>query len=105
MNLLEMENTSTYFLHCDTAAIQYYGVLEIWKELEVTNLLNSDSEPENPYDGHVVVVIGKGKKMDYLPRSQKRTISKISHAGHDAHAQSLCTQKPYMNKKICLRVK
>ena len=71
MNLLEMENTSTYFLHCDSAAIQYYGVLEIWKELEITNLLNSDSEPENPCNEHVVVVVGKGKKNELSAQKSK----------------------------------
>ncbi|MDG1823618.1 MAG: hypothetical protein P8H45_01825 [Flavobacteriaceae bacterium] len=86
-------------MHCDSAAIQYYGVLEIWKELEITILLYSDSEAENRYDEHEVVVVDKGKKMDYLPKSPNQTISKISHAGHDAHALSLYAQKPYMYKK------
>ena len=46
-----MEQTSTYFLHCYIAGLQYYEVLEFWKNLEIGQTLELISEPNNRYVG------------------------------------------------------
>ena len=30
-----MQQESTYFLHCYIAGLQYYEVLEVWKDLKI----------------------------------------------------------------------
>lgn len=104
-----MEKQSTYFFHCYIAGLQYYEVLEVWKQLEIGQTLDLIPEPDNRYDKHAVVVAFEGKKLGYLPRSQNRVISKILQAGHDAYEariQSLYTQNPmYERIEICLYVK
>ena len=98
-----------YFLHCYIAGLQYYEVLEVWKELEIGQLLELIPEPNNRYDEHAVIVAFEGKKLGYLPRSQNENVSKILQAGYDAYEariQSLYTQNPmYERIEICLRVK
>ena len=104
-----MTQSSTYFLHCYIAGLQYYEVLEVWKKLEIGQALELLPEPENRFDKHAVVVAFEGKKLGYLPRSQNRAVSKILQAGHDAYEariQSLYAQNPmYERVEICLNVK
>lgn len=104
-----MEQTSTYFLHCYIAGLQYYEVLEVWKNLEIGQTLELIPEPNNRYDEHAVIVAFDGKKLGYLPRSQNKVVSKILQAGHniyEARVQSLYSQNPmYERIEICLRVK
>jgi len=104
-----MEQTSTYFLHCYIAGLQYYEALEVWKKLEIGHTLELIPEPDNRYDEHAVIVAFEGKKLGYLPRSQNRAVSKILQAGHDAYKariQSLYSQNPmYERIEICLFVK
>jgi hypothetical protein len=42
-----MIKTSAYLLHCFIAGLQYYDVLEIWKELKIGEGLKLIPEPEN----------------------------------------------------------
>lgn len=104
-----MEQTSTYFLHCNIAGLQYYEVLEVWKNLEIGQTLELIPEPNNRYDEHAVIVAFDGKKLGYLPRSQNKVVSKILQAGHniyEARVQRLYSQNPmYERIEICLRVK
>ena len=104
-----MQHSSTYYLHCYIAGLQYYEVLEVWKELEIGNTLDLTPEPDNRYDKHAIIVSYKGKKLGYLPRSQNRDVSKILQAGYDAYEariQSLYSQNPmYERIEICLHVK
>ena len=104
-----MDTSSTYYLHCYIAGLQYYEVLEVWKKLEIGQTLDLTPEPDNRYDKHAVVVSFDGKKLGYLPRSQNKAVSQILQAGHDAyeaHIQSLYTQNPmYERIEICLKVK
>ena len=80
-----MQQESTYFLHCYIAGLQYYEVLEVWKDLKIGDALDLIPEPDNRYDKHAVVVAFGDHKLGYLPRSQNRTVSKILRAGHDAY--------------------
>lgn len=104
-----MQQESTYFLHCYIAGLQYYEVLEVWKDLKIGDALDLIPEPDNRYDKHAVVVAFGDHKLGYLPRSQNRAVSKILRAGHDAyHAriQSLYSDNPiYERIEICLNVK
>ena len=104
-----MKKHPTYFLHCYIAGLQYYEVLEVWKKLEIGQLLELIPEPENRYDTHAVIVAFKGKKLGYLPKSQNQAVSKILLAGHDAYearVQSIYTHNPmYERIEICLKVK
>lgn len=104
-----MEKTSTYFLHCYIAGLQYYEVLEVWKKLEIGQPLELIPEPDNRYDEHAVIVAFGDKKLGYLPRSQNKAISLLLQAGHDAYEariQSLYSHNPmYERIEICLRVK
>ena len=101
--------TTTYLLHCFIAGLQYYDVLEIWKELKIGELLELIPEPENRYDKHAVMVTCKGKQLGYLPRSENRHIAKILNAGlnpYEARIQSLYQDNPiYERIEICLKVK
>ena len=72
-----MKNNATYFLHCYIAGLQYYEVLEVWKQLEIGQHLELIPEPNNRYDEHAVVVVFDGKKLGYLPRSQNKTVSQL----------------------------
>ena len=100
---------STYFLHCYIAGLQYYEVLEVWKKLEIGQIVQLIPEPLNRYDEHAVIVAFNDKKLGYLPRSQNKVVSQILQAGHDAYEariQSLYTQNPmYERIEICLKVK
>ena len=100
---------STYFLHCYIAGLQYYEVLEVWKKLEIGQLVDLVPEPDNRYDENAVIVSYKGKKLGYLPRSQNKAVSTLLRAGHDVYSariQSLYSQNPmYERIEICLRVK
>ncbi len=104
-----MKQQSTYFLHCYIAGLQYYEVLEVWKKLEIGQIVQLIPEPQNRYDEYAVIVAFKGKKLGYLPRSQNKAVSQILLAGHDAYearVQSLYTQNPmYERIEICLKVK
>ena len=44
-----MKTKATYYLHCYTAGLQYYQVLEVWKELETGNTLDLIPQPYNRY--------------------------------------------------------
>ena len=100
---------STYFLHCYIAGLQYYEVLEVWKKLEIGQLVDLVPEPDNRYDENAVIVSYKGKKLGYLPRSQNKAVSTLLRAGHDVYSariQSLYSQNPmYERIEICLSVK
>jgi len=104
-----MKQQSTYFLHCYIAGLQYYEVLEVWKKLEIGQIVQLIPEPQNRYDEHAVIVAFDDKKLGYLPRSQNKAVSQILQAGHDAYEariQSLYTHNPmYERIEICLRVK
>lgn len=109
LNTKNMTKTTTYLLHCFIAGLQYYDVLEIWKELKIGELLELIPEPENRYDKHAVMVTYKGKQLGYLPRSENRHIAKILNAGlnpYEARIQSLYQDNPmYERVEICLKVK
>ena len=62
-----MQHSSTYYLHCYIAGLQYYEVLEVWKELEIGNTLDLTPEPDNRYDKHAIIVSYKGKNWDTSP--------------------------------------
>ena len=100
---------NTYFLHCYIAGLQYYEVLEVWKDLEIGQRLELIPEPDNRYDKHAVIVAFGDKKLGYLPRSENRAVSKILLDGYDAYEariQSLYNQNPMFERiEICLRVK
>ena len=68
---------STYFLHCYIADLQYYEILEVWKKLEIGQLLELIAEPDNRYDKNAVIVSFKGKNLGYLPRSKNQAVSAI----------------------------
>jgi len=98
-----MKTNTTYLLHCFIAGLQYYDVLQIWKELQIGELLELIPEPDNRYDKHAVMVAYKGKQLGYLPRSQNRHIAKILNAGlnpHEARIQSLYQESP-KNQSRC----
>ena len=98
-----MSSRSTYFLHCFIAGLQYYEVLEVWKQLKIGQELDLYPEPDNRYDEHAVIVSFDGKKLGYLPRSQNRVVSKILQAGHDvyeARIQSLYMENPMNDANI-----
>lgn len=101
--------TTTYLLHCYIAGLQYYDVLEIWKDLQIGDFVNLIPEPDNQYDEHAVKVFYKDKQLGYLPRSQNKHVAKILNAGHDAYdarIQSLYQDNPmYERVEICLKVK
>ena len=75
-----MQQSSTYYLHCYIAGLQYYEVLEVWKKLEIGQSLKLIPEPDNRYDEHAVIVAFQDKKLGYLPRSQNKTVSTILQA-------------------------
>lgn len=104
-----MQNTSTYVLHCYIAGLQYYEVLEVWKQLQIGDLLTLIPEPDNRYDENAVIVAYGTKKLGYLPRSQNKAIAKVLQAGHDAYQariQSLYSDNPlYERVEISLHVK
>ncbi len=108
-NSIIMQHSSTYYLHCYIAGLQYYEVLEVWKKLEIGQSLKLIPEPDNRYDEHAFVVAFQDKKLGYLPRSQNKTVSTILQAVHDAYearTQSLYSQNPiYERIEICVRVK
>ena len=60
-NLIIMQQSSTYYLHCYNAGLQYYEVLEVWKKLAIGQTLELIPEPTNRYDEHAVIVAFKGK--------------------------------------------
>jgi hypothetical protein len=100
---------SNYLLHCYIAGLQYYEVLEVWKDLQIGQFVQLIPEPENPHDPNAVGVAYGLHKLGYLPRSQNKAVSKILPAGHDAYEariQSLYSQNP-MDKRIeiCLKMK
>ena len=47
--------TTTYLLRFFIAGLQYYDVLEIWKELKIGEVLELIPEPENRFDKHAVL--------------------------------------------------
>lgn len=55
-NLIIMQQSSTYYLHCYIAGLQYYEVLEVWKKLEIGQSLQLIPEPDNRYDENAVIV-------------------------------------------------
>ena len=42
-----MQQSSTYYLHCYNAGLQYYEVLEVWKKLAIGQTLELIPEPTN----------------------------------------------------------
>lgn len=76
-----VKTKTTYSLHCFIAGLQYYDVLEIWKELKIGDIVDLLPEPENHFDDHAVMVAYNGKQLGYVPRSQNRPIEKIHSAG------------------------
>ena len=109
-NLIFMKPTDSYYLlHCFIARLQYYAVLEAWKDLKIGDAIALIPEPDNRYDRHAIIVAYGDHKLGYLPRSQNRTVSKILIAGHDTYSarnQSLYSDNPlYERIEICLNVK
>lgn len=42
-----MQQQATYFLHCYIARLQYYEVLDVWKDLKIGDALDLIPEPDN----------------------------------------------------------
>ena len=93
-----MKLQSTYSLHYYITGLQYYVVLEVWKQLEMGKEVQSLPEPNNHYDEYAVAVAFDGKKLGYLPRSQKkkqyRNFSKPDTMCTKQGIRSLYTQNP-----------
>ena len=106
---MKKDTSKTYLLHCFIAGLQYYDILEIWKELQIGDVVELIPEPDNRYDRNAVMVRCKGKQLGYLPRSENRHIAKILNAGlnpYEARIQSLYQDNPiYERVEICLKVR
>ena len=77
-----MKKQSNYFLHCYIAGLPYYKVLEVWKKLEIRQLLDLIPESLNRYDAYASFVAFKGKKLNHkfykLLTMLMKHVSKVS---------------------------
>ena len=68
------------FNQCLVTGLQYYQGKEIIQALKQNDLILLFSQADNQYDKYAVEVFYKNKKLDYLPKTDNKPISKILQA-------------------------
>jgi hypothetical protein len=57
------------------AGFRYHAAAEVWRELRIGDALELAREPANSYDGNAVVVLWRGRKLGYVPRSENAALA------------------------------